>query len=83
MNEKGAARMTLRRQYVENAEGVHLMHGEFTLCGDSFDIASTEEPEDHDGELLETHKRTVTCDRCIDVIDLCRGVRIKRQGTLR
>lgn len=30
----------MTREYLSN--GVHLMNGEFTLCGDAFDIAETE-----------------------------------------
>jgi hypothetical protein len=66
--------MTHPREYRENLEGVHLMNGEFTLCGDSFDIAETE-ADFEDGPLLLTQKRSVTCARCKAVISLCRGVR--------
>ena len=34
--------MSIEREFLENGEGVHIMNGEFTLCGDSFDIAETE-----------------------------------------
>jgi len=63
--------------FVENSEGVHIfgpgMGGEFTLCGDAFDIADTD--KHHEG-FQPTRKRTVTCPKCIDVILHCRGVRI-------
>lgn len=64
-----------RKEFQENAEGVHLVDGEFTLCGDSFDIAETERDGDHDGTLAKTTKRIVTCKRCITIILHCRGVR--------
>lgn len=63
-----------RRVFVENGDGVHLEHGEFTLCGDSFDIGQTE-GEDC-GDYQPTRKRTVTCANCILIIKLCRGVHI-------
>ena len=59
--------------FAENGDGVHLMNGEFTLCGDSFDIGSTEGEEC--GDLKPTNKRTVTCSNCAKIIQLCRGVR--------
>jgi len=62
--------------FVENNDGVHLEHGEFTLCGDSFDIGSAD-GEDC-GDYWPTNKRTVTCNRCIGIIDMCRGVRTSK-----
>lgn len=58
-------------KFVE-AEGlIHLRHGEFTLCGDAFDLAS-----DNPGyEWVETKKCVVTCAPCILWIKLCRGVK--------
>lgn len=61
--------------FVENGEGVHLEHGEFTLCGDSFDIGDTE--YETDGNTRPTKSKTVTCPRCAEIIRMCRGVRIK------
>ena len=63
----------LMRDFAENNDGVHLMNGEFSLCGDSFDIGSTEGEEC--GDLMPTKARTVTCVECIAIIKLCRGVR--------
>lgn len=64
------------RLFMLSSEGVHLMgDGEFTLCGDAFDIGATEDDSDDSPELYETKRRTVTCPRCIDIIRLCRGVR--------
>lgn len=71
------------KEYMENLEGVHIMAGlgdEFTLCGDSFDIAVTEEGHE-DGPLVVTKKRIVTCPRCADIIRHCRGVRIAKEDT--
>ena len=36
--------MSKQRKFMVSEDGVHLMHGEFTLCGDAFDI------DDRDGE---------------------------------
>jgi hypothetical protein len=58
------------------AEGlVHLVNagqGEYTLCGDAFDMA-TEEPG---YEWKDTKLRTVTCEKCAMIIVSCRGVRV-------
>lgn len=62
-------------EFIQNREGVHIMHGEFTLCGDSFDIAETERGFE-DGALVVTSKRTVTCPRCAAIILMCRGIRV-------
>lgn len=68
------------REFLENKKGVHLMGvqagGEFTLCGDSFDISNTEEGY-LDGDLLPTNKKIVTCPDCVRVILHIRGVKIK------
>lgn len=58
------------------AEGlVHLMSpllgGEFTLCGDAFDLFTDEGGY----EQKATSKRVVTCPYCAAVIDTCRGIR--------
>lgn len=65
-------------EFSENSAGVHLMNpiqGEFSLCGDAFDIDS-EPDDDHDGGLVVTKKKTVTCERCKAIIMGCRGVRV-------
>lgn len=66
----------MSKEFLENTEGVHLMYGEFTLCGDSFDIAETERDGDHDGTLAKTTKHVVTCERCKAIIVYCRGTRV-------
>jgi len=51
--------------FCENADGVHLMaavNSEYSLCGDAFDIDSTEPDL---GMLVPTTKTRVTCERCI------------------
>lgn len=63
-------------KFLENAEGIHLMHGEHTLCGDAWDAPETEADWEA-GPFRKTTKRTVTCPRCIAIIRLCRYVRIK------
>jgi hypothetical protein len=63
------------KEFMESAEGVHLMMGEFTLCGDSFDIGETE--ADPESALIDTKKKVVTCPRCISVIRHVRGVKIR------
>ena len=60
--------------YVENDDGVHLEHGEFTLCGDSFDIGTTE--GEACGDFQPTKKRTVTCPKCAEIIRMCRKARV-------
>lgn len=63
------------REFSENREGVHLMVGEYTLCGDAFDIDALDE-SDHDGAPVATQKKTITCKRCASIIMLCRGLKI-------
>jgi len=60
--------------FIENNDGVHVENGEFTLCGDSFDIGSTE--GEACGDTRPTKKRRVTCKRCAEIILICRGVQI-------
>lgn len=64
--------MTEAKQFGENNEGVHLMHGEFAVCGDAFDVDIFDETATR---MEPTKKRVVTCERCIAVIELCRGAR--------
>lgn len=61
------------KEFMENEDGVHLVNGEFTLCGDSFDIGET---VDAALQMRDTTKRTVTCPRCSEIVLLCRGVRV-------
>lgn len=68
--------------FLENDEGVHVVNplqGEFTLCGDSFDIADTEADFDQ-GELRPTTKVTVTCPRCAMIVSELRHVRFRRSA---
>lgn len=61
----------MSKEFVE-AEGlIHLVDGEFTICGDAFDLASDED----DYEWKATTSKTVTCPRCARIVELCRGVR--------
>ena len=69
-------------EFLENKEGVHLMYGEFTLCGDSFDIAETEE-DFPDGPLVATSKKIVTCNRCASLMNHCKGVKIGKAKVLK
>ena len=58
-------KMTKHREFMVSEDGVHLMHGEFTLCGDAFDIGDTEDEPDAPtmkatraphGDLHEMHR---------------------------
>tara|TARA_R110000782_G_scaffold19035_3_gene51716 strand:- start:593 stop:796 length:204 start_codon:yes stop_codon:yes gene_type:complete len=66
-------------EFLENDKGVHLVGvgqgGEFTLCGDSFDVFETEE-DFEDGALVKTIKTKVTCPDCLREIRNCRGAKI-------
>jgi hypothetical protein len=60
-------------------EYVHIMGktagGEFTLCGDSFDIDEADEGVDHlTGGLIET-KDKIDCPDCVAIIMLCKSVK--------
>lgn len=64
------------REYMENAEGVHLMNvGDYSLCGDGSDLGHD---EGGGWDMRPTKRRTVTCPRCVEVIIMCRGVRVAR-----
>lgn len=58
--------------FMESAEGVHAMHHEHTICGDAFDIGDSTDPA---LALKRTKKTTVTCPRCVAIIQLCKGLR--------
>lgn len=65
--------------FVEAEGRVHVVNpvtaGEFTLCGDAFDLAS-----DVDGyEWSATKRRTVTCPSCAEIIRYVRRVRTSLQ----
>lgn len=72
--------MSDEHEFLEDSRGVHVIGlcagGEFTLCGDSFDIGSTEDDAE---KLTETKKRTVTCPHCIDWIKHIKGIRFKEK----
>lgn len=51
------------------------MQGEFTLCGDAFDIDSEKGYEQHAWE--DAASGPVTCKNCATIIRACKGVRIK------
>jgi len=71
----------MNNTYVENGDGVHVMGpteiagGEYTLCGDAFDIAETER-DFEPGPFRSTKKRIVTCPACVAIIKQCRGIKI-------
>lgn len=59
-------------KFVEAEGVVHLTHGEFTLCGDAFDLVSDEPGY----EWKPTRSKTVSCPNCAAIVELCRGVSI-------
>ncbi len=65
----------MSKEFAENRGGVHLMNGEFTLCGYSIDIEALLE-DDNDGNPVPTNKKVVTCKECKEIIRMCRGTRI-------
>ena len=67
-----------KRTFVESKDGIHLMRGEFTLCGEAFDIAAVD-PEH--GGFSVTRTSMVTCPKCIDIIDDCRNCSTYRSRT--
>lgn len=54
---------------------IHLMNGEYTLCGDAYDIHAVDSDID---EIKPTKNRVVTCVSCIAIIKLTKNVRIKK-----
>lgn len=65
-------------KFLKNSEGVHLMHGEYTICGYAWDAPFTERGDDIYGDVFKkTRNKTVTCRGCISVIRLCKSVRTK------
>lgn len=63
------------KEFAENRGGVHLMNGEFTLCGDAIDIEALLEDDHNDGNPVPTDKKVVTCVDCVRIIQMCRGTR--------
>lgn len=66
------------KEFRENGEGVHLMaiNGEHTVCGDSHDLY--EDLGDGAGPLKYTLKNTVTCARCVAVIEHCKLIKTRQ-----
>lgn len=66
----------MSKRFVEYEGSVHLispiMGGEFTICGDAFDAASSENMPEL--EQLPTTETVVTCPKCTLVIKECRNV---------
>ena len=69
------------KNFEENSEGVHLMNpnnDEFSMCGDAQDIDSVTDRIDGNLKAFRpTSSTTVTCRRCIAVIECCHGVKFK------
>ena len=64
------------KEFVETRDGVHLVtFCEYTLCGDALEGDDSLDLE----ATRSTDKRVVTCQKCIAMLELCRGVRFKRQ----
>lgn len=66
--------VTRNKIYIENGEGVHLCSAwdDRTLCGDAMEG----DPENGIEPVTNSKSRIVTCKACIEVIKLCRNVRI-------
>jgi len=64
----------MEKEFAENEDGVHAMWGEFSICGDAFDIDAV---SDEVGALKRTTKKTVTCPRCIEIIKYCKSLRTR------
>lgn len=68
--------MKRNANYVEAEGMVHLVHpimgGDYTLCGDAYDLASDEPGYAWRGTL----SRRVSCPKCAAVVMACRGVSI-------
>lgn len=64
-------------KFVEAEGFTHLVspiQGEYTVCGDAFDLGSDEPGY----EWSETKKRIIDCPKCSQLILGCRGVRVKQ-----
>jgi len=66
----------MSERFMENKDGVHLLHphGGYAMCGDALDIGSEAEEEN----MRVTEKTTVSCIRCVEIIDACRYVYCRR-----
>lgn len=66
------------RQFVENREGVHLCNvAEYTLCGDALEGDGIGLGDEFIPRSEKTQKRVVTCPRCTEIIEMCRGVKCR------
>lgn len=66
--------------FTESTNGlVHLVtRAEYTLCGDALEgDTDSFTGEETIPECYETKKKTVTCPICIEIIEMCRGVKTK------
>ena len=56
-------------QYFENDDGVHLLGplGDYMICGDSMDAHVYSDVD----EMVEVPQQNLTCERCLDVLELC------------
>jgi len=62
-----------KRQYVQDENGVHVMWGEFTICGDAFDIAAVDDDAE---EFVTVKAQPLTCERCVALVLFCRGLKV-------
>ena len=60
-------------RFAKNNDGVHLLSpdGEYGVCGDAMDIGSERGCEN----MVLTEESVVTCSRCKEMIEVCRGVK--------
>lgn len=68
------------KHFFGNSEGIHLMSvssdNKFTLCGDPFDKL---DENDRFGTLFISDTKTVTCQKCIEEIRNCKGVKTAKK----
>ena len=68
-----------RREFIKTSEGIHLVGvAGYTVCGDALEG----DPDQGLEAATPTLRRVVTCPRCIDVVETCRGVRIRHEPKL-
>lgn len=69
--------MSRATQFVETPKGVCIVNpvmGEFTLCGDAFDLSSDEPGY----EWTVTKSRCATCELCVAIVVDVRNVIVRR-----